>query len=120
MKINMRYIIGFITLILTGSAIMFLRVPSMLEWQSPFLEKSFLWLIVSAVLCLYRLFRGPTAPDRAVAIDMLGILIVGFCAVLSVATGRDWYIDIGIAWSLQSFIGIMALAKYLEGKEFDE
>ena len=51
---------------------------------------------------------------------MLGILIVGFCAILSFSTGRDWYIDIGIAWALQSFIGIMALAKYLEGKDFDE
>jgi multicomponent Na+:H+ antiporter subunit F len=64
--------------------------------------------------------RGPTAPDRAVAIDMLGTLIVGFCALLSLSTGRDWYIDIGIAWALQSFIGIMALSKYLEGKDFDE
>ena len=27
---------------------------------------------------------------------------------------------IGIAWALQSFIGIMALSKYLEGKDFDE
>jgi multicomponent Na+:H+ antiporter subunit F len=51
---------------------------------------------------------------------MLGILIVGFCAILSIQTGRDWYIDIGIAWALQSFISVMALAKYLEGKDFDE
>ena len=72
------------------------------------------------MLCLWRVLRGPTAPDRAVAIDMLGILIVGFCAILSLPTGRDWYIDIGIAWALQSFIGIMALAKHLEGKDFDE
>ena len=80
----------------------------------------FFWLLISAVLCLYRILRGPTAPDRAVAVDMLGILIVGFCAVLSVSTGRDWYIDIAIAWTLQSFIGIMALSKYLEGKDLDE
>lgn len=72
------------------------------------------------MLCLWRILRGPTAPDRAVAIDMLGILIVGFCAILSLPTGRDWYINIGIAWALQSFIGIMALAKHLEGKDFDE
>ena len=78
------------------------------------------WLALSAALCLWRILRGPTAPDRAVAIDMLGILIVGFCAILSLSTGRGWYIDIGIAWALQSFIGIMALSKYLEGKGFDE
>ena len=75
---------------------------------------------MSAGLCLWRVLRGPTAPDRAVAIDMLGILIVGLCAVLSIPTGRDWYIDIGIAWALQSFIGIMALSKSMEGKDFDD
>ena len=100
--------------------IIFAPIPSSLRWQSNFLARAFLWLVLSAALCLWRILRGPTAPDRAVAIDMLGILIVGFCAILSLPTGRDWYIDIGIAWALQSFIGIMALSKYLEGKDFDE
>jgi hypothetical protein len=35
-------------------------------------------------------------------------------------TGRSWYIDIGMAWALQSFIGSLALAKYLEGKGLEE
>ena len=111
---------GLVSILAVAGAIIFMPVPSMLEWQSNFLARSFLCLIFSAFLCLYRLLRGPSAPDRAVAIDMLGILIVGFCAVLSIPTGRDWYIDVGIAWALQSFIGIMALAKYLEGKDLDE
>lgn len=84
------------------------------------MARIFLLLIMSALFCLWRVFRGPTAPDRVVAIDMLGILIVGLCAILSISTGRDWYIDIGIAWALQSFIGIMALAKSMEGKNFDD
>ena len=109
----------FVILALIG-LILFCPVPSSLRWQSNFLARSCLFLLMCAFLCLYRILRGPTAPDRAVAIDMLGILIVGFCAILSLPTGRDWYIDIGIAWALQSFIGIMALGKYLEGKDFDE
>ena len=76
-------------------------------------------LLLGAALCLYRVFRGPTAADRIVAVDIFGILIVGFCAVASVATGKDWYLDIGIVWALQSFIGSLALAKYLEGRSFD-
>ncbi|MCD4701074.1 MAG: cation:proton antiporter [Candidatus Aegiribacteria sp.] len=77
-------------------------------------------LILSSVLILFRVLKGPTAADRIVAIDIFGILIVGLCAVLSIATGRSWYIDIGIAWGLQSFIGTLALAKYLEGRSFDD
>ncbi len=77
-------------------------------------------LILSSIMVLFRILRGPSAADRIVAIDIFGILIVGLCAVLSIATGRSWYIDIGIAWGLQSFIGTLALAKYLEGRSFDD
>jgi len=111
---------GLVIILILSAVILFCPVPSMLSWQSNFLARAFLWLLLCAMLCLLRILRGPTAPDRAVAVDMLGILIVGFCAILSLPTGRDWYIDIGLAWALQSFIGIMALAKYLEGKDFDE
>lgn len=117
---RLRWFIGAVVIISLAAAIVLVPMPSMLRWQSNFLSRAFLCLLISAMFCLYRVLRGPTAPDRAVAIDMLGILIVGFCAILSLPTGRDWYIDIGIAWALQSFIGIMALAKYLEGKDFDE
>lgn len=77
-------------------------------------------LIFCCFLCLYRIFRGPTAPDRAVAVDILGIVVVGFCAILLIFTGRSFLMDIAIAWTLQSYISVLALAKYLEGKRFDE
>ena len=117
---RMRWLSGLLARSAAVVLIFAAPLPSVLRWQSPFLARAFLWLIMSAFLCLWRVFRGPTAPDRAVAIDMLGILIVGLCAVLSIPTGRDWYIDIGIAWALQSFIGIMALSKSMEGKDFDD
>ena len=93
---------------------------SLLEWQSPFLGRCFFILMLCFTFCLFRLMRGPSAADRAVAVDTVGILIVGFCAILSISTRRGWYIDIAIAWALQSFIGALALAKYLEGRGFDE
>jgi len=55
-----------------------------------------------------------------VAIDILGIVIVGFCAILGMVTKKDFYLNIALAWSLLSFIGTIALAKFLEGKSFDE
>lgn len=77
-------------------------------------------LILGAVLCLVRVALGATAADRIVAIDILGVLIVGLCAVMTLATGRSWYLDIGIVWALQSFIGSLALAKRLEGRSYDD
>ena len=80
----------------------------------------FALLLVGASMCLYRLWKGPTAPDRTVAIDILGTLVVGFCALYALQTGSAFYLNVGIAWALLSFVGTIALAKYLEGRPFDE
>ena len=68
---------------------------------------------------MIRVVKGPSVADRIVAIDILGILIIGICAILAIALKRSYYIDIGIAWGLQSFIGALALAKFLEGRSLD-
>ena len=80
----------------------------------------FIVLLICSFLCLFRIGRGPSAPDRAVAIDILGTLVVGFTSIMALKSGLDYYINIGIAWALLSFIGTIALAKYLEGRTFDE
>ncbi len=117
---HLRWILGLIAIIAVFAGIFFLPVPSLLEWQSVFLKRVFFILIFCGVFCLARVLRGPTPADRVVAVDIFGILIVGFCAILGIPTGRDWYIDIAIAWALQSFISILALAKYLEGRRFED
>jgi len=117
---SLRWLIGLVVISAIFGAILFLPLPSLLDWQSPLLKRAFFILFFSGLFSLWRIIRGPTAADRAVALDILGILIVGFCAILGIPTGRDWYIDIGIAWALQSFISILALGKYLEGRRFDD
>lgn len=77
-------------------------------------------LIINCFLCLLRAWRGPTIPDRMVAIDILGILVVGITALFALYTNRDFLIDIALAWIFLSFIGTLALAKYLSGRTFDE
>jgi len=117
---TMRYFLGLALLL---AALIFVNVyplPSLLSWQSPFLAHCFFVLMLCFLMCIIRIMLGPTPADRAVVIDTLGILIVGFCAILSIPTGRDWYLDIAIAWALQSFVGALAFAKYLEGRGFDE
>jgi multicomponent Na+:H+ antiporter subunit F len=71
-------------------------------------------------VCLYRIIRGPTIPDRMVGVDIFGILVVGICAIISIQTERSFILDIGIAWIILSFIGTLTLAKYLSGKKLNE
>jgi len=77
-------------------------------------------LIICSLLCLYRIGRGPTAADRIVSIDILGIVTVGFCVVMTLVTKQDFYLNVALAWALLSFIGTLALAKFLEGRNFDD
>lgn len=118
-----RWSIGAILLIGTVALIILRPLPFLFYPGLPFMGffgRALYIIILAAVLILYRIWRGPTSADRIVAIDILGIMIVGLCAILTISTNRSWYIDIGIAWALQSFISTLALSKYLEGRGFDE
>lgn len=88
--------------------------------MNTFLEVLLYVQIALSGLCLYRIIRGPTIPDRMVGIDIFGILVVGVCAIIAIQTGKSFILDIGIAWIILSFIGTITLAKYLSGKKLNE
>jgi len=108
----LRWIAGFLGILAGAAIIVFSDMPLMAKYTTP--------LLFAGFLVLFRIIKGPTAADRAVASDVLGILVVGICAIFTIFTKKYWYMDIAIAWALQSFIGVLALAKYLEGKDFDD
>jgi len=120
---KIRWVIGMVLLLALLIGIFLRPFPFLFYPDLPyvsFLGRAMFILLLAAGMCVFRISRGPTAADRIVAVDIFGILIVGFCAILSISTGRSWYVDIGMAWALQSFIGSLALAKYLEGKGLEE
>ncbi len=120
---RIRWIIGFVLLTAIIGVILFYPLGVLLNPKLQYVglySRAIYMFLLCLLFCLFRIFKGPTPADRIVSIDIMGILIIGLCAILSVSTGRSWYIDIGIAWALQSFIGTLALAKYLEGKHFDD
>ena len=80
----------------------------------------FAGLFFCCALCLYRLARGPTEADRMVAVDILGIVVVGFSVLMAVIEKQEYFLVIAISWALLSFLGTIALAKRLEGKKYDE
>ena len=122
MKI-IRWILGAVLLGGIIGLVLWRPFPFLFYAELPYLGffgRALYILILCCLLCLFRVWKGPTGADRIVAIDILGIMIVGLCAVLTITTNRSWYLDIGIAWALQSFISTLALSKFLEGRSFDE
>jgi len=77
-------------------------------------------LAFSALLVLKRIVTGSTLPDRVVAIDLMGVLIVGFVVVGAAATGSYYFLDIAIVIALISFVGTVAYARYVEMGEAEQ
>ena len=71
-------------------------------------------------LTFVRLVRGPTLPDRVVALDLMGVLAVGMLAAYAVATGQPGLMDPAAVLALVGFLGTVAFARYLERRGRDE
>ena len=72
------------------------------------------FVLVAIVMATVRLLLGPTGPDRAVALDALTIISVSLMAVIAPEMGRSIYLDVTLVYALVSFLGVVALARYLE------
>jgi multicomponent Na+:H+ antiporter subunit F len=71
-------------------------------------------LAAAAALALLRVVRGPTLPDRVVALDLFGVIVVGHIVVYTAATGEKAFLDAALVVALVSFIGTVAYARYVE------
>jgi len=66
------------------------------------------------LLAVLRLLRGPTAADRAVALDVMTLVFVPGMVALAVFSGRKIYLDVALVYGVLSFLGVMSLARYFD------
>ncbi|OEF96322.1 Na(+)/H(+) antiporter subunit F1 [Desulfuribacillus alkaliarsenatis] len=72
-------------------------------------------LAISIVLCLYRVIKGNSMSDRIVALDTIGLNLIGFTGINMIRQGTLAYVEVGLVIAILAFIGSIALAKYVEG-----
>lgn len=70
-------------------------------------------LCVALVLAFYRIIKGPSLPDRVIAIDMLSYLVMGFIAAYCVAVNQSVYLDVALVLALIAFLSTIAFARYV-------
>lgn len=75
-------------------------------------------LTVGVFLAFSRLVRGPSLPDRVVALDLIATLVMGIIATYAIATGQFVFLDVAIVLALIAFLGTVAFARYLEKGTF--
>jgi len=71
-------------------------------------------LAVAAAVTFIRLAKGPTLPDRVIAIDLIGVLLVCLLVVEAGLTAQQAFLDVAIVVALISFVGTVAYAQYVE------
>ncbi len=71
-------------------------------------------ITISISLLLYRVVKGPTNPDRAVALDAIGINLMGMAGLAAISVATTRFNDVILLIGILLFIGTIALAKYLE------
>jgi len=71
-------------------------------------------LVLGMVFAFLRLLRGPSLPDRVVALDVIATMAVGALALTSITTGQKLLLDVALAMAIITFLGTVALAISLE------
>jgi multicomponent Na+:H+ antiporter subunit F len=69
---------------------------------------------VALLIAVIRVVKGPTLPDRVVAMDLVGILVVGLIVVLAASTQVPATLDAAIVIALIGFVGTIGYATYVE------
>lgn len=71
-------------------------------------------LALAAALTFVRLVKGPTLPDRVIAIDLIGVILVGLPVLMAGVTAQQAFLDVAMVVALISFVGTIAYARYIE------
>ena len=75
---------------------------------------------IGALGALYRLVVGPTLPDRAVALDVLLLLLASGIAAQGAREGEEFFTPLLIGVGLVAFLATATVARYSEWRNEDE
>jgi len=78
------------------------------------LNIAFVLIFFSVVFGIIRLVIGPATVDRVVAVDLLTIVAIAVIGLLAHVANRYIYLDVALVYGLLSFLGVLAVARFLE------
>lgn len=84
------------------------------------MQLSLLLITIAMLGFIYRLVKGPTVPDRIVALDAIGINLVAMIAIISMLLKTHAFLDVILLLGILAFIGTVAFSKFLEKGEIIE
>ncbi|MCI3923643.1 Na(+)/H(+) antiporter subunit F1 [Paenibacillus sp. TRM 82003] len=71
-------------------------------------------LSLSVLGSLYRVLKGPSMPDRIIALDMIGIHLISIITIVSIMLRTEAYVELVLLIGIVAFLGTIAFSKYIE------
>ena len=81
--------------------------------MSPVMHIAAALLGAALLLAVGRLLRGPTLPDRVVALDLISTLVVGIICMCALVFDQPVYLRDALVLAVVSFLGTVAFAYYV-------
>ena len=78
------------------------------------LQAAMILIAFSILFGVLRLIKGDTDTDRIIAVDLLTIVSMSVIVLIAHLAERFIYLDVAIVYGLLSFLGVLAVARYLE------
>ncbi len=77
-------------------------------------------LTLAMLLAFWRMFRGPSLPDRLLVLDFIATLAVGMVFALAIFSNKPIYLDVAVFIALIVFLGTVAVSKFLKRRFYDK
>ncbi|WP_129596522.1 cation:proton antiporter [Methanohalophilus profundi] len=78
------------------------------------LDIALVFMVLSIIPCIHRIIKGPTIPDRVIAVDALATVIVVMLGVYSFVQESVFFMDVALVLSIIAFVGTVTISKYLD------
>ena len=83
---------------------------TVLAWA---LDFAVLAVAAALLLCAWRLLRGPTLPDRVLALDTLYVNAIALAILLGLRLGSGLLFEAALVIAMLGFVSTVAVARYV-------
>ena len=87
------------------------------------IETIIMWIIhtalviycIAVIISLYRIVKGPTTPNRVVAFDSIGAMVISIVGILSIVLDTLSFLDASLIIAILAFLSTIGISRFVEG-----
>ena len=87
------------------------------------IETIIMWIIhtalviygIAVIISLYRIVKGPATPNRVVAFDSIGAMVISIVGILSIVLDTLSFLDASLIIAILAFLSTIGISRFVEG-----